>query len=475
MSHREHIRLLRAGDVESWNEMVRAGSLPSLAGEDLSGINLEGVNFQKANLKAAILRSADLANANLQGANLESADLSRAKLTNADLSGASLKQAELSGSVLRGAIATQADFCNANLAGVDLRTAVLDDAQLRNAKLPKARFAASRTEEDYITGEDFTRNPTSSASLMRADLTGANLADADLRLANLSQAILEGATLNKADLAGAFLLDTRCHSAHFVDACLEAAQLTSSDLTHAQLARANLARAHLAHCVLEDADLTAANLSHADLRNASVNSETQLRRSQTNGCRVLRFTLDCLRDGRGGLTDGDLSRMQVDYGLASLRSSYSGFWQWIHLAALLTFLLPYAWFLLTIWPDSKPSTPEGAPTATILEALIRYVATGGSDLTASWTIRWVPFSLFTFSIGYNALRFILLAKTKRLELEEEVRGHRVPFSLDEAAVPLIFTWGTLKKMADWGFRTNLAVVSLHTLYFLLRRIPEASL
>ena len=65
---------------------------------------------------------------------------------------------------------------------------------------------------------------------------------------------------------------------------------------------------------------------------------------------------------------------------------------------------------------------------------------------------------------YNALRLVLLAKTKALETIEQASGLPAVFSL-------VGRWRALYLAAKYGLYFNLLVVAAHTWHFLQQRIP----
>src|SRR6185503_11350157 len=109
--------------------------------------------------------------------------------------------------------------------------------------------------------------------------------------------------------------------------------------------------------------------------------------------------------------------------LDELRSNYSGYWQWLHMFALTIFLFPYVLYAFKLSLQPEPVC-VGPDCSTIAARLWTFIESGGKMDDA---IAWTPFLIFWFSLVYNVLSFILLAKTKALELSAITAGLRPGF------------------------------------------------
>jgi hypothetical protein len=205
---------------------------------------------------------------------------------------------------------------------------------------------------------------------------------------------------------------------------------------------------------------------------------TSFKGAEVGGVAVERATLESLED-YGGLTKGDRMSMAIEDGVAVLRAHYSGFWQNIHLAALVLFVFPYAWFVFSRWSIAQfgqdplgtlvpgmpfRTEPQAVPEIPLYEALLRFIWNGGDEWKRGFALNAWSFGLFCFSFLYNLLRFVMLWKTKELELHEHASGLPVRFRLKGA-------WGALLRAAVIGFYANLIVVVFHTFEFLKVMIP----
>jgi uncharacterized protein YjbI with pentapeptide repeats len=505
-----HLRLLQQGPraLDAWKRS-NPGIPLDLSGASLGTLRLAGMDLGGADLSDADLSEADLSEANLFGASLV-----RARLPGANLPGVLLRKADL----------RKADLREANLAGADLEGADLTEADLGKAKAGAASFTSAQLSRAKMGGADLAAARMRAADLRDADLAGASLAGADLQKANLVGTVLRGADLAGADLqrailregtrgvpappgpdgrstertallAGAKLPGADLRGADFTGADLTGTDLKDAKLQGASLVGATLAGADLGGAILEEADITG-----CDLVGVRLDSTTVLRRARVAGARVDRHTLESLKD-YGGLTPGDRMQMKILDGVSLLRSHYSGFWQWIHLFALLLFVYPYAWFVFSEyaiaqsgardleekvrlaagataiqWEQSlrdnpllrhgmkkesmvPPVFPRERLEVPVWTAIGRFIWNGGKGWERGWSLDAVSFGIFVFSFLYNLLRFVMVFKTAELQLHQEATGLPVPVSA-------LGIWGRLVHIMEVGFCINVVLVLVHTYHFL---------
>ena len=439
MANPKHVDVVKRGPaaIAEWRTR-NTGVLLDLVNADLRGVSLESCNLQKAALEGVHLTGANLMNANLFEADLKSAELQQTTLAGADLRSANLYRAKMQRSNLR----------NTRLHSAELRGANLTNAILEGANLTGAR----------LVGADLAGAVVNDANLTSADLSGVTLENMDLRGVTLRSANLKNAKLGGAHLMDTDLRNSQAEKVDLTSAIMRGANLTSAVLHHAVLRRADLTHAQLRHANFTDADLQGAKLDAAE-----VNSETDFRRANVAGCSIDRYTLECLKE-YGGLTTGDRIQMRIRDGVATLRASYSGFLQWIHVAALVLFLFPYATFVVRQWLHARFSRPEDATTLALWQALVRFIWNGGENWQIGWQLALLPFLMFVYSLLYNMLRGLLLWKTKKLELKQEASGLPVIFSLTGF-------WGWVYWLAELGFYANLIAVLVHTWHFMCQRVP----
>jgi uncharacterized protein YjbI with pentapeptide repeats len=430
---------------------------------------------------------AKLSGANLAGAQLRKADLRKADLRDANLSGADLQGLDASG----------ADLSKANLSAANL-----SNGHLAGAKLPSANLGAAVLKGSDLAGADFRDANLQEADLHKSSLLGATLAGADLTGANLQKSALrEGAGPAAPNERRAGLKGARMHRADFRGCDLGGADLENADLRDSRLDGVSLVGANLKGADLGGAQMEEADVTGCDFVGVRFDSLTILRRAKVKGARVDRHTLESLKD-YGGLTPGDRMQMRILDGVTLLRSHYSGFWQWIHLFALLLFAYPYAWFIFSQYAlaetgfrdlteeitvkaakteeqvrkspifgrglkDDEPIlgkvVPKERTEIPLWKGFLRFVWNGGRDWEQGWKLDPISFGIFVFSFLYNLLRFIMVFKTAELTLEQEASGLPVPVSA-------LGVWGRLVHTMEVGFCINVVLVGIHTFHFLQKPI-----
>ena len=74
-------RLVREGNVETFNSEREKGAQFDLVGADFRGVNLNGINVDGLDLSNCYFRQADLRGLDLRGANLDGASIHAARIS----------------------------------------------------------------------------------------------------------------------------------------------------------------------------------------------------------------------------------------------------------------------------------------------------------------------------------------------------------------------------------------------------------
>lgn len=502
--------------MDAWRK-ARPGMPLDLSGATLAGARLQGMDLGGCNLSDADLSEADLSEANLFGANLVRSRLLHANLPGVLLRKADLRKADLSGANLMGAELENADASEAVFEKTNLSAANLKGAALAGARLDGADLGAARMRGCDLRRASCKGTVLSGADLQGANLVGASFPGADLVGADLQKTILREGTPGvvpprEKDAPPEPRVDLR--DARLMKVDLRGADLTGMDLAGVDLRDAKLAGACLAGAVLSNADLGGTDLQEAvltgcDFVGVRFDATTLLRRARVKGARVDRHTLESLKD-YGGLTPGDRMQMNILDGVSLLRSHYSGFWQYIHLFALLLFAYPYAWFVFFEYGKARSGIPEKAedfrqfialgaksgveeirnnpmagmagldakklelyvPDTTprvkreipVIAAFGRFIWTGGDGWERDdYRCNILSFGIFCFSFLYNLVRFVMVFKTAQLTLHQETTGLPVPVSQ-------LGFWGRMVHAMEIGFLVNVVLVLVHTWHFLQQPI-----
>lgn len=244
---------------------------------------------------------------------------------------------------------------------------------------------------------------------------------------------------------------------------LSHANLNGADLRNANFALANLSAAYLWIVDLSGASFHRAKLVGADLSGATFDYKTDFDGAETDGCTVNRYQLERLND-YGSLTVGNRMSMNIIDDVAQLRASYSGFSQWVHLAALVLFLFPYVWFVLVQWSNAEFLIPDAEAHMPLWKALLTFIYNGGVNWQSGFAFH-LSFIAFIFMACFNFLRAMLLWKTKQLELQQESSGLPAMFSLVSTR------WGITLKVAKWSFFAYLAIGLLNVGHFFTQDVP----
>ena len=98
-------RLVREGNVETFNSEREKGTQFDLIGADFRGVNLTGINADGLDLSNCYFRQADLRGLDLRGANLDGASIHAARISGVyfpdDFSAEELTMSLLQGTRLR--------------------------------------------------------------------------------------------------------------------------------------------------------------------------------------------------------------------------------------------------------------------------------------------------------------------------------------------------------------------------------------
>ncbi len=479
---------LSESDFESANLSGAQLMMAKFMRADLSKVNLSGADLSRADLSGANLSGADLSRADLSGANLSGADLTNSSLVNTKIEGANLTGAILNNAKAAKALWDGANLSEAKIKGTDFKMNHLKKVFFRGTNLKEVSFEGGDLSESSWEGASLEQVVFHKSKLIKADMKGLNLQGLDFTKADLTEIDFEGADLSEAKLTNAELVQANLNKAKLEHADLQGANLQlatliKADLTTCFLKSSQLPGADLSHSNLQGVDFEDANLGRANLQGADfLGSELKgvdfsgaeftyvfldyvdfdevksLKGADFTDAVISRFELD-------GWTHNKLSRAQLqslhvidDY--AKIRSIYSGFFQWFHIISMITFFAPYVYFLV-YWSIQSTPKPSDENTVRIFTKLANFVYSGGA---MNWEIAWFTFPIFCISLIYNAVRGILLWKTKQLELYQETTGFRPRFRLEHR-------WGYLFWVAKVGYWINLGLVIFHTFLFMMRYVP----
>lgn len=352
---------------------------------------------------------------------------------------------------------SRVDLSGLDLTGLDFTGVRFIDVSARQANFVRSTFSSSVAERCDFSGSDFTQSSFEGSP--PTVWKGVNLSNADLKQTRAAEI----------DLAGA-------------------------DLSGISAVGADLQRANLNNVLLPGAQFDGALLQGASLRGVRPDHHTRFTDARVADCIIDKASLEALSDDYGGLQRCHRMVMRIVDPVADLRTSFSGFWAWFHLAALIAFVAPYALFIaretllqrafdhdqiaalqdiltnVRTWAEARSDssmagmadavqqllTPVGDETS-LLAGLGQFIWTGG-DFEGGLS----PVALLTFVLLliYNSSRGYLLWRTKSLEHQEEVSGLPVRFEPDNKT--RFVQW-----LARYGAWVNLGLVVVHSIVFLV--------
>lgn len=435
---------------------------------DLSGADLTNCNLQGADLRNAVLNDVDLRDANLENADLDGADLSNAKLGGANLSNATL----------RGATCNRANLASATLNNANLSNVAIDHANLcqciaRNANFGQASLQGTSCERADFYQANFSGADLKGTNFAHVDLTTVILGDARLENSRMHQATFGRLTLSKAvikasDFSQANLSNVDLKGRDLKGCVFHTADLSGADLTNSVLASVDFRHAILTKALFVSSDLTgakldSANLACADLTNCKTSGSTRWDDVVLDDA-LMSKRLAVILEASGHVTKAQIASMHISDPLRSLRASYGGFNRVLHVAFLLTFVAPYAAFIVRCLVMRKWFGGRDKDTIPMLLALIRYLWSGGEDLSESASFNFWAVATFSYLLLYNATRGWLLWKLMQFELEEQITG--IPPETD----PKGFL-ATVIRANRLLFLFSIACLIAHTLNFLSLPVP----
>lgn len=298
-----------------------------------------------------------------------------------------------------------------------------------------------------IEKQNAVRLLVSRCHLVGTDISGMKLPDSQFyhsvldriqgQGADLSNSILEFCSAREADFSGANI-----SNGHWKQTSVEGATLSSADLSTAKFERCQM--------------------RSADLRGITVNADTLLTNCDLGSAKMFRYTQFQLKDF-GGMTVGQRMALDTSDDYVRLRMLFHGWYRYLALMGLISFVGPYALFAIVHYWHSRFLGEGGGATIPMIRALWNLVRSD-NNWTAGIPVNWISLGAFWIGAIYNVLRLILLAKTLRMEAREEATGLPVVFAMGRG-------WSALYSVVKWGILLYLIAGAVQVLQFLSIPIP----
>lgn len=229
-----------------------------------------------------------------------------------------------------------------------------------------------------------------------------------------------------------------------------------------------LFKAKILHGHLDRVDFSGARLQSSTIDCENIGNEVIFTSAQTEGLTMTKHTLESLGDSYGNLTKGQRMKMNIVDNVESLRLSFSGFYQLIHIISLSLFIFPYVMFMIQISVINKylARYDNGFDYVPVWKAFYHYVLSAG-QLDGTTKVGYV--FIFAGMLLYNCIRVVLLFQTKKIELQQECAGLPRIISLD----PKLYfdhhglNWiGFVYHMYKILFIVNIFMAALHVIFFI---------
>ena len=334
---------------------------------------------------------------------------------------------------------------------------------------------AWRADEPTVRGDlsglDLVTNETLRDRLHSETREGVGIHDWNLQNVDLSGARLDGLVFYNADFQNSDLSNASICNCRFIRGVFGVSVPDIETLRdrEGRLSEHTVKNLKAAACRLEStlafgAEFKIASLSFADLTSMKVDEATRFSRVGVIGTKITQAKLEMLQDF-GGLAPGRMSQMEIVDDVATLRRSFSGFLNSVHVVAILLFCAPYLWFLGKQWVLAGVGEGIAFPgrTSPILANLCRFIVSGGHDWRI-WHVNPWACIVFILAICFNGARIALYVKTKQLEHHRVVTGFYNEFHLSGVWLKLLTSYRYLGIAA-------LGMIILHTLIFLFKPVP----
>lgn len=305
-----------------------------------------------------------------------------------------------------GIVLVQTNFAGWNLSNSRWNNANCTNANFNNATLDKSVFTSANLRE-----AQFHKASLKDCKWIKTNLRSVKYQKSQATNCVFQQCDIKHANFEGSDLTSSRLTTCQCNGSNFIDANLTGTSFLESDIRSCTFNGAIMVKAHF-------------NPSHVD---AKTRLEDLM---DVRGMVMPKLVHQSLGPDYGGLSLTQLREITIEYDLARLQASFSGFKSILHMSALVIFLFPYCWFIIKQWGVATFSPFEGE-TISLWIAILRFIVNGGDGWQVGWSPNWFSCLAFLSALLYNSSRLGLLFKTKQLELQERITGLPVDFRLNQ--------------------------------------------
>lgn len=278
---------------------------------------------------------------------------------------------------------------------------------------------------------------------------------------NFSGQKAESVVFNGSDFTTATL-----RKAHFVDCEFEDCTFDGALLVGTRFENCNFLRSSFRFTDADSAQFHGCQLAGVNLLPMKVSEDTVFNTCELRGTKMSRMQLHMMQS-YGQISAARRSTMEIVDDFLHLRSLFSGYWNRIHLTALLVFIFPYVFFVIRQWSRLKiwSVLPSGdGEELPMIVALWYYIVSGGTTYS-KLDVHWLPTTLFCVALLFNILRAALMLKTKLLEQREAIYEMPVDFELYQSLWLIPFV------LYHYLAYVIIFVIAIHAFLFLTQPIP----
>jgi len=404
-----------------------------------------GCRLPPGGMKGVIFTNATFEGCKLISCNFSGVYLTGAKFIGGDCNGSVFSEvSDLKGAAFSSGIA----MAKVDFSGLDLSGIVIDSKTITGANFDEVVFDDGFTfQGSNLSQSTFVESRLKKSSFLLCNMTDVDFTGADLSCATFEFKASNNMDFSKADLTNASFssdFESEFVRFYFNDAFLSGATFYSMNMRRCVFSESTLVNTKIYCCTFNNCDF--------------------------DRCAIDRLTLSSLEDQ--GVTRSDELVMNIVDDAATLRLHFGGMWSVLHVLAVLFFVTPYVWFVITHWPEAHFFVKAPENHISLWKALSLYIFNGGVNIqSGEYSLHWT-FVLFVILFLLNVFRLLLLAKAKQLEHQEIVTGLPVRFVFsDPVSVFFSLTWGKFFKISKILIFVNAVLAAANFVYFMGRVIP----
>lgn len=376
-----------------------------------------------------------------------------------------LNNANFTNSTIENCTFTNLRFNNAQFVNATFKNVTFTDCFILDSSFNKATF-------DKVAFEG--RISASNLNIGGTQITNSNLVyvgdNSDFSGSSISETVIKIEYCNSINFSNVLIRNNSHISISYPDRPVENrnyiftnAQIINSKISNTSFIHTSFYESNLSNTEIIDCKFVQCDFNRAILYGIELSNETVFNSPNFKNSFIDRYALECIPVEQ--IPKSYRVKMNCKDDVAELRLMYSGIYGYTNLVLLFLFLTPYCWFIAKLWTVARFTSLDDTQTISMIGALGRFITSGGTSWETNWVFKILPISIFTISLLYNICRFTLLAKTVSLEHSEKIRSLPVKFNITTQP------WYFIYRLNKILFSINAVAVLLHTIHFMLQRVP----